>query len=85
VVAFVVSRKVGKAVVRNRVRRRLREGLRALLQETPPDAVGVGPRGAWPRSFEALVVVRPVAADADYATLQASLRRALDQAAGTPP
>lgn len=93
-VAFVVSRKVGKAVVRNRVRRRLRESLRAMLRATPPPAgavapagAGVGPEGRWPASFDALVIVRPSAAQADYRELGESLRRALDQAsaAAKPP
>jgi ribonuclease P protein component len=72
-VAFVVSRKVGKAVVRNRVRRRLREGLRVLLRDE-------GLPAGWPPSFDLLVLVRPEAAEADYATLQAALRRAVDRA-----
>ena len=72
-VAFVVSRKVGKAVVRNRVRRRLREGLRVLLRDE-------GLPAGWPASFDLLVLVRPEAAEADYATLQAALRRAVDRA-----
>lgn len=90
-VAFVVSRKVGKAVVRNRVRRRLRESLRAMLRATPAPAGtdasagadaprGVGPEGRWPPSFDALVIVRPSAAEADYRELGEALRRALDQA-----
>jgi ribonuclease P protein component len=79
-VAFVVSRKVGGAVVRNRVRRRLREGLRAMLRATPEGATGCGPDGRWPASFDALVVVRPSAAEIDYHGLAANLRRALDQA-----
>jgi ribonuclease P protein component len=88
-VAFVVSRKVGKAVVRNRVRRRLRESLRAMLRATPApvcaDApVGLGPEGRWPASFDALVIVRPSAAEADYRELGEALRRALDQASAAP-
>lgn len=90
-VAFVVSRKVGKAVIRNRVRRRLRESLRAMLRATPAPAgalaraddlapSGVGPDGRWPPSFDALVIVRPSAAEADYHELGEALRRALDQA-----
>lgn len=65
---------MGKAVVRNRVRRRLREGLRATLREGPPPA--------WPEAFDLLVMVRPEAADADYATLRDALRRAVDRAVG---
>lgn len=46
--AFVVNRKVGKAVVRNRIRRRLREALRLMLRNDE-GAVGAGttmPEGA---------------------------------------
>jgi ribonuclease P protein component len=71
-VAFVVSKKVGKAVVRNRVRRRLREGLREILRDGVP--------ASWPAGFELLVMVRPEAADAEYHVLQAALRRAVDRA-----
>jgi ribonuclease P protein component len=71
-VAFVVSKKVGKAVVRNRVRRRLREGLRVTLQAGLP--------AAWPAAFDLLVMVRPEAADADSATLRDALIRAVDRA-----
>lgn len=65
-VAIVVSRKVGKAVVRNRVRRRLREALLALLREG----------GSWP-SFDVMIVAKPSAAEASFADLKASLRTAL--------
>lgn len=51
--AFAISRKVGPAVSRNRVRRRLRE----LARQT-----GLAP-GAW------LVIVSPGAASAPFATL----------------
>lgn len=82
----MVSRKVGKAVVRNRVRRRLRESLRLMLQATPAGAVGSGPDGRWPRAFDALVIVRPSGAEADFAELASGLRRALDAAsAGVAP
>ncbi len=65
-VAIVVSRKVGKAVVRNRVRRRLREALLALLRE-----------GAVKPSLDVMVVAKPSAAEAGFADLKASLRTAL--------
>lgn len=80
----MVSRKVGKAVVRNRVRRRLREGLRAMVAATPAGVAGSGPDGRWPRSFDALVVVRPSAAEVDFHELAVSLMRALDQASAAP-
>jgi ribonuclease P protein component len=55
---------VGNAVVRNRVRRRLRESARALWNE------GELPAGIY------LVIVGPDAAEASMTTLRDSLRRA---------
>ena len=64
---FVVSRRVGNAVVRNRVRRRLREIVRGVL-------TGV------PAGWDVVLVVRPTAANAAFAELEsvthALLRRA---------
>lgn len=71
-VGFVVSRKVGNAVVRNRIRRRLREALRSHLV-----ACAAAGRRA---SYDLLVIVRPSAAAADFRTLAAALQRALDRA-----
>ena len=65
-VGIVVSKKVGNAVVRNRVRRRLREGLQALMKEK-----------AVSESFDLVVIARPIAADADYWQLKDALRYAL--------
>lgn len=56
-VGFTVSRKVGNAVVRNRVRRRLREAARQVIpgQARPDlDYVLVGRQGALARDFTAL-------------------------------
>ena len=56
-VGFTVSRKVGNAVVRNRVRRRLREIARQVIpgQARPDlDYVLVGRQGAIARDFSAL-------------------------------
>ena len=52
-VAFVVGKRVGGAVVRNRLRRRLREAFRALSHRLPSEGVdlvvlGRGPAGAAP-------------------------------------
>ncbi len=69
-VAIVVSRKVGKAVVRNRVRRRLREALLSLVRD-----------GSTAPSFDVLVVAKPSAAEAGYAELKSSLRSALARGA----
>lgn len=67
-VAFAVSRRVGPAVVRNRVRRRLR----ALVGEI------AGPTGQLPPGPGAyLVSVRPEAARATYGELGDALRGAL--------
>jgi len=56
-VGFTVSRKVGNAVVRNRVRRRLREIAREVIPETARadyDYVLVGRQGALGRDFQAM-------------------------------
>ncbi len=62
---FSVSRRVGKAIVRNKVRRRLREILR-------PIPLNPG--------WDIVFVVRPAAATADYATLRESVVRLLSRA-----
>ena len=54
---FTVSKKVGGAVVRNRVRRRLKEIVR-----THPEA--------FPRSQCFVIVARPEAAQVDFQTLR---------------
>jgi len=54
---FTVTRKVGNAVVRNRVRRRLKQAARLLLKEHPltgADLVLVGRDGTRTRPFPAL-------------------------------
>lgn len=56
-VGFTVSRKVGNAVVRNRVRRRLREAARQVIpgQARPDlDYVLIGRQAAMARDFAAL-------------------------------
>jgi ribonuclease P protein component len=64
-VGFTVSRKVGNAVERNRVRRRLREVARSVI-----------PARASP-SFDYVLVGRQAALKRDFATLQAELVEAL--------
>ena len=57
-VGFTVSKKVGNAVVRNRVRRRLREVVRLVADDRIPagrDYVLIGRRAALDLSFERLV------------------------------
>jgi ribonuclease P protein component len=70
-VAYAVGRRVGPAVVRNRVRRRLREAIRSLDR-----ASGGLPPGAY------LVSVRPAAASLSYADLRADLAGAGAAATG---
>jgi ribonuclease P protein component len=62
---FAVSKTVGKAVVRNQVRRRLREGIRTLLVEPGWDIV---------------VIARPKAAAADFHTLRRATASLLSRA-----
>lgn len=59
-VGFSVSKRVGGAVVRNRVKRRLREAVRVRLTSLP---------AGW----DIVISARPAAANADYATLDAEL------------
>ena len=66
-VGFVVSRAVGNAVVRNAVRRRLRQLSRERLAQLPPGA-------------EVVVRALPAAAAATYADLGADLDRCLQRA-----
>lgn len=63
-VGFVVSRQVGSAVVRNRVKRRLRHSARAWL-------------GTLPNGSALVVRARPSAAGASFESLSADLARTL--------
>ena len=57
---FTVSKKVGKAVIRNRVRRRLREVVRTH-------------RGFFPTGFHYVIVARPGAATIEFERLKDDL------------
>ena len=74
-VGFVVGRSVGSAVVRNRVKRRLRHLVRARLERLPAGGMLV-------------VRANPAAAGSSWDTLAAefdrSLSRVLQRAGGTP-
>jgi ribonuclease P protein component len=61
---MATGRVLGSAVVRNRVRRRIREALRALGPSIQP-------------GWDVLLVARPALVDADYETLVKTLRRQL--------
>ena len=56
-VGFTVTKKIGSAVVRNRMKRRLREVARASLGDAPPgyDFVFIGRDGGRTRDFALLV------------------------------
>ena len=62
---FSVSKRVGKAVVRNRVKRLLREILR-MTQLEP--------------GWDIIFIARPAATSTDYASLEKSVERLLSQA-----
>ncbi|GAA3548740.1 ribonuclease P protein component [Nocardioides daeguensis] len=71
-VGFVVSKAVGNAVVRNRVKRRLRHAVRPALADLPAGAVLV-------------VRAQAAAAQASYPELGADLARCLDRVATHAP
>ena len=66
-IGFVVSRRVGGAVVRNTVKRRLRMATRALLPDLLP-------------GYDIVVVARPVLAATSYINLDGALRGTLRRA-----
>jgi ribonuclease P protein component len=66
-VGFTVSKRVGNAVTRNRVRRRLREAVRYQLTRLPPE-------------WDIVVIARPAAAEAPYAALEADVREVFTRA-----
>ena len=66
-VVFSVSRRVGGAVVRNRVKRRLREVMRRMLVDITS-------------GYDLVVTARPDAANATTATLEQELRALLRRA-----
>lgn len=70
-VGYAVSRRVGGAVVRNRVRRRLRELLRQHL------GILVAGRSTAGGGWDLVVTAQPAAADASYAQLGADVESAL--------
>jgi ribonuclease P protein component len=63
--AYAISKRVGIAVVRNRVRRRLREALRSLPVK---------------EGFDIVITARPESAKADYWTLKEELALLLRRA-----
>ena len=68
-VAFAVSRKVGTAVVRNRLRRQVRAHLGELRAQDPARF----PSGAW------LFAIQPTAAEVDRETLFRDVDSCLDR------
>lgn len=66
-VVFAVSRKLGDAHVRNRIKRRLREALFSLLKENKVKQAG----------FDLAVIPKKEVADIDFSDLVADLQSAL--------
>jgi ribonuclease P protein component len=63
---LATGRKLGTAVVRNRVRRRIREALRAMAPSFQP-------------GWDVLIIARPALIEADHQTLVGALRRLLQR------
>ncbi len=78
-VGIVVNKKVGNAVVRNKVRRRLREALFSILQESPIERFSQRAQFKKKPAFSIIIIVRPIAAQADFWQLKASLVYALEK------
>lgn len=74
---IVVNRKVGKAVVRNRVRRRLREAMLSLVRD-PRWLPKLATFDGVP-SFDAMIIARPSAAEASFRELKRSLELAIER------
>ena len=66
-VGFTVSKRVGKAHVRNVVRRRLREAVRACLHDLAP-------------GYDVVIISRPALADQPFAALGGVLAQQLRHA-----
>jgi ribonuclease P protein component len=64
---LATGRKLGGSVVRNRVRRRLREALRVMAP-------------SFQTGWDVLIIARPPLVDADHEALTAALRRTLGRA-----
>ena len=65
---FVVSKRIGIAVIRNRAKRRLREAVRLVYNQIAP-------------GWDLVLIVRsPLVAEADFAQLSASVIQALQRA-----
>ena len=70
-VGFSVGKRVGNAVMRNRVKRRLREAIRRLLADVPP-------------GWDLVLAGKPGAAQAEYAALAGEARALLARAGMLP-
>jgi len=63
---LATGRRVGGAVTRNRVRRRIREALREMA-------------GSFRPGWDVLIIARPAIVDADHVALVGALRRTLER------
>lgn len=66
-VGFSVSKKIGKAVVRNRVKRRMKEAFRQYLDDIKPNAL-------------IIIVARPGIEEKDFTGVKKNIERILQKA-----
>jgi ribonuclease P protein component len=71
-IGFTVTKKLGSAVIRNRIRRRLREAARLVF----PDCAVAG--------YDYVAIARPAALTADFVTLLDDMKRALLRLSALP-
>lgn len=72
-VGIVVSKKVGKAVTRNKVRRRLRHALQSILDELGIESFEQRAQFKKQPSFSILIITHQQSASSDYWQLRSSL------------
>ncbi len=78
---FTVTRRLGKAVLRNRIRRRLRAAVQAALAEQAFAEQALAGQAFAGQAMDLVILARGAAADLPFATLRADIARAMQRLA----